>query len=247
MALAVLPRRLGAKFAVVRRLGAGGMGVAYLARDTALQRDVALKTLPGLHDGCMAALRDEARAMAALNHGALATIYGLECWCRTPVLVMEYFAGGTLADRLLFGALSPPEVIALGIWLADGLAYMHERGAWHRDVKPSNIGYTADGVAKLFDFGLAVAEDASAGTPGYLPPEVLQGAPIDAAADLWGLATVLCEAGGSAVHELSAFFDRALAPARRDRFRSSRELREALLRLRRRHGDPSSGKSPDAV
>lgn len=230
--LAALPRRLEPNFEVVRRLGAGGIGVAYLGRDIALQRDVALKTLPVLQDGAMAALRAEARAMAALNHAALATIYGLECWRRTPVLVMEYFAGGTLADRLRLGVLSPEEVITLGISLADGLAYMHARGALHRDVKPSNIGYTADGVAKLFDFGLVVDEDACTGTAGYLPPEVLEGTPIDAAVDLWGLATVLREAGGPDIVELSPFFTRALAPARRDRFESSRELREALLRLR---------------
>lgn len=89
--VASLPRHLAGKFAVVRRIGSGGMGVVYLARDTTLDRDVALKTLPDLRDGTVARLRDEARAMALLNHGSLATIYGLELWRRTPVLVVEYW------------------------------------------------------------------------------------------------------------------------------------------------------------
>jgi len=230
---ASLPRRLAGKFEVIRRLGAGGAGVAYLARDMALGRDVALKTLPALRGGSVARLRDEARAMATLNHGSLAIIYGLEVWRGTPVLVVEYMSGGTLAERLMQGPLPRAEVVALGIRLADALTYMHERGLLHRDVKPSNIGLTSDGVAKLLDFGLSADAGTPAGTPAYLPPETLDGAPADAAMDLWGLATVLLEAGGGRYADLGRFFDRALASHRGDRFASSAELRNALLRLQR--------------
>jgi hypothetical protein len=228
---ALLPRRLAGKFDVRRRLGRGGMGVVYRAHDLTLRRDVALKTLPWRRGHAVSSLRDEARAMAALNHDALATIYGLEIWRGTPVLVVEYLAAGTLADRLARGALPRPDVIALGLRLADALAYMHARGLLHRDVKPSNIGFTRDGVAKLLDFGLSDADGSAAGTPGYLPPEALGDAPADAAIDLWGLAVVLQQASAADDAALAGFFQRALAPAREDRFSSAREMSDALRNL----------------
>lgn len=228
---AALPCRVAGKFMVVRRLGSGGMGVVYLGRDSRLHRDVALKTLPELRDGGVSGLTEEARAMAALNHEAVATIYGLEMWRRTPVLVVEYFPDGTLRQRLARGPLSPREVIALGTRLAGGLAYMHERGVLHRDVKPSNIGLTGTGAPKLLDFGLASEEGAFAGTPGYLPPEALEGGDPNTAVDLWGLSTVLLEACGGRDRlplALRRFFDRALAAAPASRFQSAHEFRAAL-------------------
>jgi len=239
--LAALPRRLGGefdKFTVAGRLGAGGMGIVYLARDEALGRDVALKTLPALRDGAVARLRDEARAMANLNHPALATIYGLEVWRGTPVLVVEFFARGTLADRLASGPLSRAEVVSLGIRLAGALSYMHARGVLHRDVKPSNIGISESG-AKLLDFGLSADLESRAGTPAYLPPEVRGGVPASRAADLWGLASVLLEAaGGRAVlrddEALAAFFERAFARDPAARFQTSAEFAAALPQI-----DPS--------
>jgi hypothetical protein len=228
---AALPIRLAGKFTVLRRLGSGGMGVVYLGRDRALERDVALKTLPELLDGAVSRITDEARAMAALNHESLATIYGLEFWRRTPVLVVEYFPEGTLADRLARGPMPPGEAVALGSRVAGALAYMHARGVVHRDIKPSNIGLTAGGAPKLLDFGLAADGETFAGTPEYLPPEALDGTPPTAAVDLWGLSTVLLEAcggRGALPPALAAFFDRALAPAARSRFQSSEEIRGAL-------------------
>jgi hypothetical protein len=209
--LAALPAHLGDTFVIRRRLGAGGMGVVYLARDTVLDRDVALKTLPELTPGAVARLRDEARAMAALNHETLATIYGLELWRRTPVLVVEYLPKGTLARKLIEGPLSTGETIDLGIRVVRALASMHARGLLHRDLKPSNVGFTATGLPKLLDFGLAVlTEPASvsrqredgeesrpappAGTPAYLPPEAYRGATAGPAFDLWALSVVLLEA-----------------------------------------------------
>jgi hypothetical protein len=230
---ASLPPRLAGKFDVLRRRGAGGMGVVYLAHDTALGRDVALKTLPVRRSEAVARLREEARAMAALNHDALATIYGLELWRRTPVLVVEYFAGGTLADVIARRSLTREEVVALGIRLADALAYMHERGLLHRDVKPSNIGFTADGIAKLLDFGLSNADGTAAGTPGYLPPEAISGASPDTSIDLWGLAIVLLQASRDHDADLAAFFARALAISPAERFVSARQMRDELARLQR--------------
>ena len=274
--LAAMPRYVGGKFLVQRRLGKGGMGIVYKARDLTLDRDVALKALPTLSSGTVGRLRSEARAMAALNHESLATIYGLEVWRRTPILVVEYFAGGTLAQRVSAGARMPVEsAVALGVRLAAALSYMHARHVLHRDIKPSNIAFTGDGVPKLLDFGLAtliepVTDDeqvdvrntgprVAAGTPAYLPPEALSGAPPGPALDLWALALVVLEAmtgrnpfaeGVGTTHQqvrlelasisslslyalplFVAFLDRALAPEPGLRFHSAREIQRELQSL----------------
>jgi serine/threonine protein kinase len=207
----VLPHRISDKFRVMRRVGSGGMGVVYLAHDELLGREVALKTLPALNPDAVRRLRDEARAMAALNHDSLATLYGIEIWRGTPVLVVEYFPNGTLAQRLSRGPLSLGDTIALGVRLARGLVYMHARAVLHRDLKPSNIAFTAAGACKLLDFGLATlsqpanSRDESpygvgatnrrfAGTLGYAPPEAFRGARPSAESDRWALAVVMLEA-----------------------------------------------------
>ncbi len=218
----------------------------YLARDTTLDRDVALKTLPDLRDGTVARLRDEARAMAVLNHGSLATIYGLELWRRTPVLVVEYLAGGTLARRLERGPMSPAAVLAMGIQLAQALAYMHARGVLHRDLKPSNIAFTAAGAPKLLDFGLATIMEPSpvelpsrsgigdarpAGTHGYLPPESYRGAPPEPAVDLWALSVVLLEAMAGRNLLETAAGDRAIRRALQIHLASASACRRDRLAL----------------
>lgn len=151
---AALPLELGGHFTVVRRIGRGGMGVVYLATDRSLGRPVALKTLPRLSSPEAAQLRREARAMAALQHPHLAVIHGAETWRGSPVLVFEYFAGGTVADRIGRIRSAPAAVASLGVLVAEALQYLHGRGLLHRDVKPSNIGYTSDDIPKLLDFGL---------------------------------------------------------------------------------------------
>ena len=219
---AVIPYELGGKFRLESVLGQGGMGVVYRATDLALDRPVALKTLPHLSADALSRLRREARSMAGFLHPNLALIFGAETWRGVPVLVVEYLAGGTLAARLRHGALAPEEVVRLGADLAGALEAMHRKGLLHRDVKPSNIGFTEEGVPKLLDFGLAhlveearldlgrPASDLSShddrrslrmtgtgqivGTPLYLSPEVLGGAPPSPAQDLWALHLVLWEA-----------------------------------------------------
>ena len=132
------------------------MGVVYLAVDMVLNRRVAIKTLPSLRPESAERLRREARTMATVLHPNLALIYGTEQWRGTPMLIVEYLDGGTLRDWLRRGPVSYVKAIDLGIVLADVLDRVHTSGVLHRDVKPSNIGYTSDGRPKLLDFGLAL-------------------------------------------------------------------------------------------
>ncbi len=151
----LLPTHLAGKFAVDRRIGAGGMGVVYKGHDLTLDRVVALKTLPRLSAGEAAQLRREARAMASVEHPYLASIYGAETWRGAPVLVLEHLPGGTLADRVAAAVIPISHVLAAGRAIAQALRHLHGLGMLHRDVKPSNIGYAAGDVPKLMDFGLA--------------------------------------------------------------------------------------------
>lgn len=171
--MAALPHVLGGKFRVDSVLGRGGMGVVYRGTDLALDRDVALKTLPRVGAQGLARLRREARSMASFIHPHLALIFGAESWRGVPVLVVEYLAGGTLAARL--GEPWPVQAaLELGSQLAAGLEAMHAKGLLHRDVKPTNIGFSAEGVPKLLDFGLArLVEEAR----GVGETSVLEGGP----------------------------------------------------------------------
>ena len=196
---AALPRCFDSRYLVRRRIGAGAMGVVYLARDLTTPRDVALKTIPRLHPGLAVRLRQEARAMAALRHQGLASIHAVGAWRETPVLVLEYFPQGTLARRLQRGPLDPAEASLLARRLADALAYMHETGIRHGDLKPANIALEADNRPRLLDFGLSALNDAwpagrLSGTVAYLPPEAFRGALPGPSFDLWALAVVIVEA-----------------------------------------------------
>jgi hypothetical protein len=207
----LLPRAVGGKFRLQRVLGSGAMGRAYLAEELALGRLVALKAMPRRSASGSVVLRREARAMAAVSHPNLASIHGLETWREVPVLVVEYLSGGTLAERL-GSPTDETAALLLSRAVGAGLAALHAGGIAHRDIKPSNIAFSADGTPKLLDFGLSrfatswqgewmesgspaepVASTA-AGTPLYLPPEVVRGeeAPL-VDQDLWALAIVLYE------------------------------------------------------
>ena len=157
---ASVPKVFPDKFEFERKLGSGGMGVVYSAIDLTLGRRVAVKTLPRTSPEAALRLRNEGLKAAALEHPNLATIFAVETWFGTPMLIFEFLAGGTLADKMKLGNRSIAETIRLGIVLADALERVHASNMLHRDIKPGNIGYTRDDIPKLLDFGLAqILED----------------------------------------------------------------------------------------
>jgi serine/threonine protein kinase/tetratricopeptide (TPR) repeat protein len=214
--------RTVAHFDVVERLGAGGMGVVYRARDRVLGRDVALKLVLPEHAGDTAARQRflrEARAAAVLTHPGIAAVYEAgEAAADEPggpallYIAEELVEGETLAERLRRGPLGIDEVLRLGVQMAEALGEAHARGIVHRDVKPSNLMVTPDGRLKVLDFGLArrhvwdaqpLASDAETlsrtapglvvGTPAYMAPEQVAGEAVDARADVYGAGAVLYE------------------------------------------------------
>jgi eukaryotic-like serine/threonine-protein kinase len=150
-----VPYVLPGKFRFERRIGSGGMGVVYRGADLALGRPVAVKTLRRVSPEDAMRLRREARTAAAVSHRHLAPVYGMETWMGTPMLVLELLEGGTLAQRIERGPMTPLETVELGIAVSDALAQLHSVDILHRDIKPSNIGFTRDGIPKLMDFGIA--------------------------------------------------------------------------------------------
>lgn len=156
------PDTLLGAYEIVVPLGAGGMGEVYRARDTKLNREVALKVLPAAFARDaerMARFEREAQLLASLNHPGIAAIYGLEDSEGVRALVMELAEGPTLADRLAEGPLPVEEALPIARQMAEALEYAHERGIIHRDLKPANVKISADGQVKLLDFGLAKALD----------------------------------------------------------------------------------------
>jgi serine/threonine protein kinase len=183
-----LGQRLGA-YHIIARLGAGGMGEVYRARDTQLGREVAIKILPvvfATDPERLARFEREARVLASLNHPHIAAIYGIETAFteqehRIRALVMELVDGVTLAARIARGPLRVLEALTIARQIADALDAAHERGVIHRDLKPANIMVRADGVVKVLDFGLAKAlsageaggSDDLAGKPRHSPATTL--------------------------------------------------------------------------
>ncbi|MGC2466851.1 MAG: serine/threonine-protein kinase, partial [Candidatus Acidiferrum sp.] len=199
-------------YRILEEVGSGGMGVVYRAHDDQLERDVAVKVLPSgtlSDDASRRHFRKEALALAKLSHPNIETVYEFDTQDGIDFLVMEYVPGKTLAERLAFGALPEKEVAALGMQIAAAMEEAHNRGIVHRDLKPKNIAITARGEAKVLDFGLArllprsndVTSDsltdtrAGAGTLPYMPPEQLQGEPVDARTDIYTIGAVLYEMG----------------------------------------------------
>ena len=191
-------------YRILRQLGAGGMGEVYLAEDTRLHRQVALKRLVGSDLTTPEARRQilrEAQAAAVLNHPNIAVVYDVIDDGEQSVIVMEYVAGETLASRVRRDRLSPDQVLNIGIQLSSALAEAHAHEIIHRDLKPANILLTPDGRAKILDFGLAkapAAPDVSAttdgrvvGTPAYMSPEQMLGYRADHRSDLFSLGVVL--------------------------------------------------------
>ena len=215
-------RRLGV-YQVISWLGAGGMGEVYRARDTKLERDVAIKILPRLFSSDperLARFEREARVLAALNHPNIGAIYGLEDMAGSPALVLELVEGETL-DEYLARTTTPAgggrpvaEAITRASHIAEALEAAHQKGIIHRDLKPANIKITPDGTLKVLDFGLAKAaadgcdqavrpparmtdsathDGVILGTPAYMSPEQAQGRPVDKRTDIWAFGCVLYE------------------------------------------------------
>ena len=166
MALAAGVRR--GPYEITAKIGAGGMGEVYRARDTKLDRDVALKILPEAFASDperLARFEREAKILAALNHPHIAHIHGLEESDGVRALVLEFVDGPTLADRIAQGSIPIDEALTIARQIAEALEAAHEQGIIHRDLKPANIKVRTDGTVKVLDFGLAKALDpTSAGT-----------------------------------------------------------------------------------
>ena len=211
--------RIGS-YEVVALLGVGGMGQVYRCRDPRLNREVALKVLPGtftLDPDRLARFRREAQLLAALNHPNIAAIYGLEESTSGQALVLELVEGPTLADRIAEGPIPPGQALSIAKQIADALEAAHEQGIIHRDLKPSNIKVRPDGLVKVLDFGLAKAltaeptagehanptkpqQSAGAtsdgvllGTAAYMSPEQAKGQAVEKRADIWSFGCVLFE------------------------------------------------------
>ena len=195
-------------YEVRERIGRGGFGVVYRARDPVLDVDVALKLIsapPGVEGEVQERFAREARAVARLDHPHVVRVRAAGWDARGPYLVMDYVAGESLHRRLeRDGPLPPAEAVAIARQLADALDHAHGQGVLHRDVKPDNVLLTSEGVAQLTDFGLArdalagstsqVSQDGHAlGTPGYWPPEQARGdlEAIGPASDVYGLGATL--------------------------------------------------------
>ncbi len=201
-------------YQVLEKIGAGGMGVVYRARDERLDRDVALKVLPAgtlSDEPSRKRFRNEALTLSQLNHPNIAVVFDFDTQDGVDFLAMELVVGVTLAEKLKGGALPENDVTALGTQVVEALEEAHERGVVHRDLKPGNIVVTAKGRAKVLDFGLAkllrpvTHEEVTAeslaqtqagtamGTLPYMSPEQLRGETVDARTDLYAAGAVLYE------------------------------------------------------
>jgi Tol biopolymer transport system component len=211
--------RLG-PYEILSPLGAGGMGEVYRARDTTLNREVALKVLPdafNLDPDRLARFKREAQVLASLNHPNIAAIYGFEASGHVQALVLELVDGPTLADRIAQGPIPLDDALPIARQIAEALEAAHEQGIIHRDLKPANIKLRPDGAVKVLDFGLAKALESAPGmrsdvtasptvttpamtgmgvmlgTAAYMSPEQAKARSADKRSDLWAFGCVLYE------------------------------------------------------
>ena len=199
-------------YRLLEQIGAGGMGVVYLARDEQLDRDVAVKVLPAgtlANEEDRRRFRKEALSLARLNHPNVAIVHAFSCSERQDFLVTEYIPGVSLDEKIAGQPLPIKLVLDLGLQLTKGLAAAHEQGVVHRDLKPGNLRLTPDGRLKILDFGLAQLTHpesdlaatitrsttalTSGGTLPYMSPEQLRGEALDHRCDLWAAGAVLYE------------------------------------------------------
>ena len=200
------------QYEILSPLGAGSMGEVYQARDTRLNRDVAIKVLPGLSlldRDRLLRFEQEAKAAASLNHPNILVVYQMGTYGHTPYLVSELLEGRTLTETIRRSPLPPRKAINYGVQIARGLAAAHEKGIVHRDLKPDNIFLTKDGRIKILDFGLAkliqpkdslatlaptvTIAGVAMGTVGYMSPEQVRGLAVDHRADIFAFGAILYE------------------------------------------------------
>ena len=207
--------RLG-PYEIVSPIGAGGMGEVWRAKDTRLERTVALKVLPeGLFEDKEMAARfeREAKLLAALSHPNVAAIHAFEEISGRHLLVMELLEGMTLREKLEAGPIPPKQAVDFALQIAKGLSAAHEKGIVHRDLKPENLFVSKEGHLKILDFGLAkrteqekTGDETSApteskhtepgvvmGTVGYMSPEQVRGLPVDHRSDIFSFGAILYE------------------------------------------------------
>ena len=218
--MALTPGTTLGPYHVTAKIGEGGMGEVYRARDTKLDRDVALKVLPQAFTDDpdrLARFEREAKVLASLNHPNIGHIYGLEEADGQKALVLELVEGPTLAERIKQGPIPVDEALPIAKQIAEALEAAHEQGVIHRDLKPANVKVKDDGTVKVLDFGLAKAfqpdtSEVSAsmsptisltaaatqmgmviGTAAYMAPEQASGKVVDKRADVWAFGVVLYE------------------------------------------------------
>lgn len=211
MAVAAELRVLG-HYRLLEKIGSGGMGEVYRARDKHLDRDVAVKVLPAhsqIDPRARQSLRQEALTLSRLNHPNIAQVYDFDTEAGTDFIVMEFVAGESLAKKLDGGPLSESESLSIAIQTLQGLTAAHSQGIIHRDLKPANLQITPAGCVKILDFGLAqfvrphnfavtsatteTVETGVSGTLVYMSPEQLLGESLDARSDIWSMGVVLFE------------------------------------------------------
>ena len=202
-------------YEILAAIGAGGMGEVYRARDTKLERDVAIKILPAgfaADADRLARFEREARTLAALNHPNIAHIHGVEESSGVRAIVMELVEGDNLSERLARGPIPIAEALSIARQIADAVQTAHDHGVIHRDLKPANVKVTSDGAVKLLDFGLAKVSGAQSagalsqsptvmmsmpgtllGTAAYMSPEQVKGHSADARSDVWAFGCLLFE------------------------------------------------------
>ena len=216
MSETISPNTTIAQYTIVSKIGEGGMGEVWRARDTKLGRDVAIKVLPAaLSENAdrLNRFEQEAQAAGALNHPNILSIYHIGTHEGAPYIVSELLEGETLRERMAGGALPQRKATDYALQIAKGLAAAHEKGIVHRDIKPDNVFITDDGRVKILDFGLAKLTSATDGTSqtevptrkvntdpgtvmgtmGYMSPEQLKGQHIDHRSDIFSFGAILYE------------------------------------------------------
>src|SRR5918997_2405253 len=233
------------RYRLVRPLGSGGMADVFLAHDSILDRDVALKVMSTRYasdEEFVERFKREAQSAAALSHPNIVSIFDRgEAEDRTYYIAMEYLSGGTLKDRILKGGALPARTsVAVALQIAEALRAAHERDVVHRDIKPHNILITGTGDVKVTDFGIARAASSSTmtrtghilGTAHYISPEQAMGEPVGPASDLYSLGVVLYEMLRPEIPDgINAVTVRLLAKDPLDRYASDDELIEDLERV----------------